>query len=374
MTANAPIRVLHVIKGLGRGGAERLLEHAQRQVDRERFRLHFAYFLEHKGALAETLRDLGGDVSLLRASGPGGMALAAGRLTRLVRERRIDLIHAHLPLSATVARLAGHRARVPVVYTEHNLHERHHPMSRWANRATWKMQRQVIAVSSAVAQSIDRHLGDRVPVRVVPNGVPVGELGADPAAAQSFRARLDIASDAPVVGQIAVFRPEKRLGLWLETAALVRQSLPECRFVLVGDGPERERLERRAHELGLDGAVHFTGLLDDVRPALWAFDVMLVSSKFEGLPLVVLEAMAASVPVVATAVGGIPEAIENGNSGILIEQPDAEALSRATIELLGTPALSDRLGRAALARVTERYSSEAMQRRLEALYLEVLAR
>ncbi len=374
MNATEPIRVLHVIKGLGRGGAERLLEHAQRQVDRERFRLDFVYFLEGKSALAESLRGLGGEVRLLRAEGPGAMALASTRLARLARERNIDLIHAHLPLSATVARVAARRVGIPLVYTEHNLHERHHPLSRWVNRATWGWQREVIAVSNAVAQSIERHLGDRVPIRVVPNGVPVEELESDASVGAEFRERHGIEPDAPLVGQIAVFRPEKRLDLWLETAAALHARNPNFRFVLIGDGPERSRLVRLAGELGLGEVLHFTGLLDDVRPALWALDTLLVSSRFEGLPLVVLEAMAASVPVVSTPVGGIPEAIDHDRSGLLVDDGNVDSLSRAVERVVLEPGLGERLATAARERVVELYSSRAMQRRLESIYREVLDR
>ncbi len=374
MTPEDRIHVLHVIKGLGRGGAERLLEQGERHVDRDRFRLSYVYFLERKGALAGVLRGLGGEVTLIRARGPLGMALSVGRLARLMRQRRIDLIHAHLPLSAAVARLAGRRAGLPVVYTEHNLQERHHPWSRRANRATWRLQRQVIAVSSAVEESLRRNVGDRVPIRVVRNGVPVEELVRDPEAARSFRERLGIDPLAPLVGQIAVFRPEKRLDLWLEAAAELRRRVPDCRFVLVGDGPERRALEARATALSLGGAVRFTGLLEDVRPALSALDVLLISSRFEGLPLVLLEAMAAAVPVVATAVGGIPEAVIDGRTGLLVEDADAGRLAAATAELLGAPERRRQMASAAVEAVTANFSSRAMQRGLEALYQEVLGR
>lgn len=371
MSAAGPIHVLHVIKGLGRGGAETLLAHAQRYADRDRVRLSYAYYLAHKNALVAPLEELGARVTRIEARGTLGIALSGRRLARLLRDQAVDLVHAHLPVTAVAARLAGRRARVPVVYTEHNLHQRHHPLSRWANRATWTLQRHVVAVSRAVADSTPGGGRGAVPVTVVPNGVPVEELGRDPQAGRRFRDRLGISPEAPLVGQIAVFRPEKRLDLWLDAAAELARRVPGCRFVLAGDGPERRALEARAGELEL--AVHFPGLIGDVRGALSAFDLMMISSRFEGLPLVLLEAMASSTPVVATAVGGIPEAIEHERSGILVEAR-ADRLAEAAAGLLGSPSRRRELARAAHEVVVERFSAESMQRRLERLYLEILER
>lgn len=373
MTGAAPIHVMHVIKGLGRGGAEMLLEHGQRYADPDRFRLSYVYFLMHKGALADRLRQLGGEVTPLPASGSLGSALAVARLARLARRRGVDLIHAHLPLSGAVARLAGRRAGLPVVYTEHSQHERHHWLSRIVNRATWGMQRRVIAVSRAVERSIDHGRGAPIPITVIPNGVPVEALTRDATAARQFRDRIGIGPGIPLVGQIAVFRPEKRLDLWLEAAAEVRRRAPDCHFLLVGDGPERPALEAHARALSLTGVVHFAGLLDDVRPALSATDVLMISSRFEGLPLALLEAMASSTAIVACAVGGIEEAVEHERSGLLVESADAGSLADAVAGLLETPERRRALTSAARDRVAERFSAEARQRRLEDLYLEVLA-
>lgn len=374
MTVSAPTHVMHVIKGLGRGGAEMLLAHASRYVDRRRYRLSFAYFLEHKDALVDSLKASGAPVTLLPAKSSLGVVTSAARLARVARDQSVDLIHAHLPISAVAARLAGRRTGLPVVYTEHNLHERHHVLSRWANRATWRLQRHVVAVSEAVEESILRGLGRAVPVSVVRNAVPVEDLARRPDAGLRFREQLGIDVDLPVVGQIAVFRPEKRLDRWLEAAVELRQRVPECHFVLVGDGPERPALEAHAAARSLGSALHFAGLREDVRAALSAFDVLMISSRFEGLPLVLLEAMAASTPVVATAVGGVPEVVIDGETGLLLEDADAAALAGAVAGLLTDPERRHRLARAAAAHVTDHFSAEAAQRQLEKLYDEVLGR
>lgn len=369
-----PAHVLHVIKGLGRGGAETLLSHAQRHVDREAFRLSFVYFLERKSTLVKELRSLGAEVTLIDTPGPAAASTAVSRLTRHLDEHQVDLIHAHLPLAAVAARMAGERARVPVIYTEHNLHERHRRATRWLNRLTWKRQRLVLAVSEAVKESIARHQSSSVPVRVVANGVPVERLRPDPAAGQAFRQRWQIPEEARLIGQIAVFRPEKRLDRWLEVAARLRATDPTYRFVLIGDGPEREALRRHTARLGLEAAVHFTGLQEDVRPALAALDIHLITSRFEGLPLVLLESMATATPAVATEVGGISEAVVDGETGLLLPaDASVETIASAVHELARDPERSARLGSAAAERVRARYSAAAWQRRLEKIYREVLA-
>jgi len=363
------LHVCHLIKGLGRGGAERLLPQLARAW-RGRLRLSVGYFLPWKNALVGELEEAGCTVRCFRARSAAGILAQAPAVARWLRREQVDLVHAHLPLAGVTARLAGKLARIPVVYTEHNLQERYHPLTRRANLATWRWQRAVVAVSAGVADSIARRARGGVPVHVVRNGIeipPEGDAGG-----RSPRERLGIAATAPVVGTVAVFRRQKRLDLWLEAARRIAEREPEARFLIVGDGPLRAEIEAQAGRLGLAQRILFAGLLDDVGPLLAAIDVYLMTSEFEGLPLALLEAMAAGLPVVVTAVGGIPEAVTDGETGVVRRFGDVEGLAGAVADLLADPERRAALGAAARRRVAESFGIDRMAAELEAIYRQAL--
>lgn len=367
-----PLRVLHLIKGLGRGGAERLLVDGLRHADRERFEYAYGYFLPAKDQLARELAELGARVERFDARGSAGVLLRVPEVRRFLGRWGADVLHCHLPISGVAGRLAAGAIGVPVVYTEHNLIERYHPATRWANLATWGRQDRVVAVSEEVAGSIRRHAGEAVPVEVVVNGVDCERFRPDPDLRRRVRERLELPPDAPVIGQVAVFRSQKRLDLWLEAAARVREARPDARFVLVGDGSERRAVERRAERLGLgplsEGALRLPGLQEEVPPFYAALDLYLVSSDYEGLPVALLEAMASGLPVVSTAVGGVPEVVRDGVDGLLVPPGDPGALAAAALRLLDDRGERERLAAAARGRVAASFSTERMIRRLEAIY------
>jgi L-malate glycosyltransferase len=368
-----PIRIFHLIKSLGRGGAEVLLPETLRFGDRERFTYGYGYFLPWKHALVPALHALDAEVTCFPARS-ATIPLAAGRVARHLETWRADLLHCHMPLAGAVGRLAGRLAGVPVVYTEHNRMERFHPLTRWLNRATWRLQDQAIAVSGDVATSIRRHTRADVPLEIVLNGVDVDRFRRSHGDPSAVREALGIPADAPVVGTVAVFRVQKRLDDWLRAARLLRGSHPDAHFVIVGDGPLREDVLGLIRELDLEGIVHLPGLQEDVRPYLAAIDVYMMSSIFEGLPIALLEAMAMECAVVSTSVGGIPEVVRPGENGYLVEPGRPEELARVVCDLLLTPDRSRRLGEAARRTVQSQFSMTRMAGQLEQIYLSVLER
>lgn len=367
------LRVAHLIKGLGRGGAESLLPLTV-AAGGPGFEYRVGYFLPWKDALVPDLEAAGAPVHGFGTRSNLSLLTSVPRVAGWLRRERVGLVHGHLPLAGVVARLAGRLAGVPVVYTEHNLQERYHPGTRLANRLTWRAQAQAIAVSGEVARSIGRSLGDRVPVTVVRNGIAVGGPRPSEGEVSDLRRDLGILAGAPVIGSVAVLRTQKRFDHWLRAARLVASERPDAHFVLVGDGPLRGQLEALARELGLAGQVTFAGLREDVAPYLALFDVYLMSSEFEGLPLALLEAMAAGVPPVATAVGGIPEVVRDRVEGRLVPFGDVEGLARGAAELLADRDLAASLAAAARRRVEKEFSVERMARELEGIYERVLAR
>ena len=366
--------VLWLIKGLGLGGAERMLVDALPAYDRERYRIEIGYLLPHKLLLAEPLERLGAPVHCLGMRSVLGAPAAVLALRRLVRERRIEIVHAHLPMAGVLARLAVRGTGVPAVYTEHNLQECYHPATRLANRLTFGMNARVIAVSEAVARSLrSSRLDRRAPVEVVGNGVPIGAVVAEGAGGVAVRTELGIPANVPVVGTVAVFRAQKRIEDWIRVARLVCARREDVVFLLAGDGPEMPLVRREAARAGLGGRLIVSGFRPDGRAVIGAMDVFLMTSGYEGLPIALLEAFALGRPVVATAVGGVPEALVDGREGFLCGAGETEALARAVLRLVGDTTLRRQMGERARA-AAERFSLELTVRAVEAIYADLTAR
>lgn len=360
------MRVFQLIKSLDRGGAEVLLSEVLKRTPRD-VKVAFGYFSPERNMMVGELERQGASVTCFSAATPAAMFRALPDVARHLRAWKPDVVHCHLPLAGVVGRLAASLSGIPVVYTEHNVLERYHPLTRAAALSTWHLQRRVIAVSGDVAASIRNVAGERIPVDLVRNAVVVEAFERDEEAAARTRAELGIPAGAPVIGSVAVFRPAKRLDLWLEVARAVLDRRPDAHFVLVGYGPLDEEVRRRRRELGLEERVHLPGSQSDVRRFLSAMDVYLMSSDFEGLPVALLEAMAMRLPVVVTSVGGIPEAVDE-TCGRLGPPGNCESLVAAVLELVDDPCLRAELGAAARDQVERRFGMERMVADIQAVY------
>jgi glycosyltransferase involved in cell wall biosynthesis len=365
-------RVLVLIKGLGRGGAEQLLVSAAPHLDRTRFRYEVAYLLSTKDALAGELRRHGIHVSCL-----GDGAAWPVRLRALVREQRIDLVHAHLPYAAIGARLAlAGRGRPRLVYTEHNVWQSYKPPTYWANLLTFARNDHVFTVSDEVRASI-RYPGGLRRLRLPPletlyHGLDRATLDASAAPpADGVREELGIPPRAPVVATVANFRHEKGHEYLLRAADLVRRSLPDVRFLLVGQGPLEGQVRREAERLELGDTVIFTGYRTDVLRLTAAVDVFALSSLHEGLSIALMEAMAMGKPPVVTRVGGLPELVEDRRHGLLVPPADPQALAAGILSVLRDPALRHRLGQAARRRAAD-FDIRTTLRRMEEVYAGLL--
>lgn len=374
--------MLILTKGLGRGGTERLVAGTVRHLDPERFTVEVAYLLPWKDGFVDEIEANGTPVHCLgaprrRRSGP----LWAARLRRLVRAHDIDLVHTHMPLSAAVARLALPRRRPVLVHTEHNLWDRYRLPTRLANRLTYGRNAAAIAVSDTVAAQIR----SRRPVEVITHGIdlvrrrpPVAQHLGQPGepgdmlpgganARLEARRRLGIEPEVPVIGTVGNFTAKKDHAVLLAAAARLVGEHPDLRLVLVGSGPLEADLRARAQALGLGHVALFAGSRGDVYSVLPAFDLFTLSSRFEGLPIALLEAMASGICPVATRVGGIPEVIGDGTCGLLVPPGDAAALAQALGKLLADPERRQAFARQATIRAADFDLSHAV-RRIEAIY------
>jgi glycosyltransferase involved in cell wall biosynthesis len=364
-------RILVLIKGLGRGGAEQLLVNAAPHLDSSRFRYEVAYLLPWKDALAPELERFGIRAHCLDgARGPSWLR----RLRGLVEERRIDLVHAHSPYAAAGARLALRGPAFPFVYTEHNMWDRYHRMTYWANAATFPRNDRVFAVSEEVRRSIryPRSLSflSMPPVETMYHGVDPAGLRRS-SATDGLREEFGIPNGAPIIGTVANFKVHKGHRHLVRAADLVRRERPDARFVLVGSGPLEGAIQRMTRDLSLQETVVFAGFRSDVPQLIRSFDLFVLPSEHEGLPIALLEAMALGRPVVATRVGGTPEVVEDGATGALVPARDPRALADAVLALLADPARAKRRGRGARGRA-KAFDIRKSVARTEQVYEELL--
>ena len=368
-------KVLWLIKGLGLGGAEKLLALSLPYVDLNRFDYEVAYLLPWKTALVKDFEAAGLRVTCLDQGKPYDLRVLP-RLVRLLREHRVDVLHMHLPYSAIIGRIASRFAPVrSVVYTEHNVWERYRWPTSTLNRLTYGWNDAVIAVSGSVERSISSRYraNGRPKLAVIPNGIDLDELLAVPREPAAVRAEFGIPQSHSLVVHVANFTPKKRHEDLLEAAQLVLEREPSVTFLLVGQGPLESAMKERARELGLADRVVFAGFRPDATRLVAGADVFVLSSLYEGLPVSLLEAMAVGTAVVTTEVGGIGEAITDGVEGLLVKPGRPDQLADGIVDLLRDPELRQRLAAHARKRVEREFDVRTMVQRVEAVYHDVLS-
>jgi len=353
-----PLRVMFVITSMPVGGAETLLVELIRRMDRSLVRPELCC-LKHLGPLGEVLENEIPAFSRLLCGKYDFRVL--WRLVRLMHARRIDAV-------LTVGtggdkmfwgRLAAWLAGVPVICSA--LHSTGLPDHvELPNRLLAPITDAFIAVAESHGRYLAEHEGcSAQKLRVIPNGVDVHKFHPrwpD----RRLREELHLPEGAPVAGIVAALRSEKHHELFLRSAALVRKEVSEARFLIVGDGPERDKLQALARDLSLTDAVHFLGTRSDVAHVLSLIDVLLLTSHMEANPVSILEAMASEIPVVATRVGSVSETVLDAQTGYLVPPGDARQIADRVVELFGNPERASRMGRAGREHVVARWSVERM--------------
>jgi glycosyltransferase involved in cell wall biosynthesis len=379
-TAADRVRVVTLVDALGlQGGAERLALLIATRLDTQRFESILCVSrsppqhhvdVPTQQLLEQLARD-GVRFMPLERRGKGDIWIW-GRLERFLRRERVQVLHAHKFGSNVWGTLVGRLARVPVVLAhEHTWSYEGQPLRRFLDRELIaRGATRFIAVSREDRRRmIDVEGIDPSRTLFVPNGVPPSPRPSG----RDVRAELGIRPDAPVIGTVGVHRPQKALDVLLHATTILVKEWPELRVLMVGDGPEQASLEALAEELGVSGIVKFLGRRSDVPDVLRAFNVAVCCSDFEGSPLAVMEYMEAGLPVVATAVGGIPDLIEPGVHGLLVPPQQPAALVDAISELLRDPEHAHAMGALGRERRRTEFDIDVLVHRLEELYIELLA-
>ena len=361
-------RVLQVVLSLNPGGTERLVLELVTRLHPE---IPMAVCcLDEHGDWAASLQRQGIDVSAIGRT--AGFQPALGRaIAHVAQQHRANVLHCHHYSPFVYGALARvWRPALRLVFTEHGRLSDATPSSkrRFANAILGRFPDAVFTVSADLREHIVAEGFAREAVQVIYNGIQLG--GApEPAQRQAVRTRLNVSDDTFVVGTVARLDPVKSLGTLIQATANLAKERPVA-LVIVGDGPERAALERAKDESGACEHVCFLGHRDDAREWLSGFDVYVNSSISEGVSLTILEAMAARLPIIATAVGGTPEVV-TPDCGHLVPARDARAITERLRDLAGDPGLRQRLGANARRRVEELFTIERMVRDYRDVYCEV---
>jgi L-malate glycosyltransferase len=362
------IKILHIIKSLGRGGAEMLLPETLKIHDKSRFEFHYIYFLPWKDQMVDSIREAGGKVTCYSASNNIKLLLKYHNIIDYCNENAIDVIHCHLPWAGFVGRLVYNKTKIPVIYTEHNMQERYHIITKKINQLTFNTQSLALGVSEDVTNSIRKNINPNINVKTLLNGVNTNSFRRNDGLGHEVKQKLGIPGDAIVLGNVAVFRFQKRLIEWLNVFKKVETVNSNVYGIIVGAGPLEVEIKTELKKLNLHNKVFFPGLETNVKPYLSAIDIFMMSSSFEGLPIALLEAMSMECAIVSTDAGGIKEVIRDKQDGLTCYVNEWTKLSDLCHHLINNSEELDFLKKAARIRVLDSFSLENMVDSLEKIY------
>ncbi|HYE91190.1 MAG TPA: glycosyltransferase [Terriglobales bacterium] len=376
LAARGPVRVLYANSADDVGGGEKWMLALAQGLDRARYASTFV--VAHEGRFADEIRRRGFEATAVdqrRLVSPGAL-LALARHFRRVRPH---LVHTAGARAGFYGRVAARIAGVPAIVSSVHTSIADYEVAAWRralyatlDRASARFATRLIATSEAIAADVVRR-------RVAPPGKVVTIPNRpDPRLLHPGRPRVEtrrelgVADDVALIGVIARFTEQKGVADFLDALARL-PPLPAWRAVLVGEGPLRAALERRARERGVADRCRFVGIRTDLGDLLAAFDLLVIPSRSEGLPYLLLEAMTVGTPLVATAVGGIPEAVTDGETGTLVPARAPERLADAMTAVLRDPAAARARADAARRHAADAFSLDAMLRAVDGVYRAALA-
>jgi glycosyltransferase involved in cell wall biosynthesis len=374
------VRVLHVIGGGEFGGAEQHILNLLTSLPKDEVEATVVCFYE--STFAAKLREAGIPVVVLDQYGRFDFRLLGG-LKRTIERFQPDIVHTHGVKANFFTRLAAGKSRALLITTVHSYlrYDYTNPLAyllvSLMERGTRARNDHFIAVSQAIRQILQKEGVAADKISLIYNGIHIARFRRTEQR-QSDRERLfaewQLPPEAFVFGTVARFVPVKGLPLMIEAFAKLcsRDPARPYRLVLIGDGPERSALEQTAERYGVAKLVRFTGFRQDIPACLHAFDAFVMSSIHEGLPYTILEAVASEIPVAATAVGGIKEFIQSGETGLLVPSGSERELAEAMYSLANDSALRAKLVNASLAQLEQTFTIEKMAAKTYSLYQSLL--
>ena len=360
-------RILQLLATGGSGGAQESYTGLLLRLDRSKYEVR-ALSLS-AGSAVQRLRALGIPVDVLEQTDD---ERAIRELAAWLRREEIDLVHSHMYRAEVLGTRAAVAAGVPVIVaTVHSSRVRSAEDVAALAALTPSMDRLIVP-SGSIRRKVVAEGRETARFAIIPNGVDLSRF-ATPTRCE-FRREFDVPSSAPLLGVVARLEPEKGHRFLIEAMPAILRRAPETRLAVIGEGSDAESLVALATSVGVADRVLFTGRRDDVAALTGDLTVAVLPSVREAQGISILEAMARRVPVVASAVGGIPEVITSGTDGLLVPPGDAVALADAIVSLLTDDELRSRIGAAGYRTVVERYSIDAQVKRTELVYDEELAR
>ena len=370
--ANRKTNIVYVIDDLGMGGAQRQLVELVKSLPRDRYALHVISLSTEKCAFEPVIRRLGVPLTVIAQSGVWSPR-AFSALCRTLRAERPDVVHTWLFTADLYGRLAAWLCRVPVILSAVRSVEPDKPAhyvlaDRLLRRITTAFTVNAKAIGAVLAA---RERVNPSRIQTVYNGVDLAVF--DPAKRDgAIRSQIAVGRDAPLIGIIGRLVPVKDHATFLRAAALVAREIPAARFLIVGGGPLRDELGRAVTRLHLEERVRFLDSQPEAADVFAALDLVVVTSRYEGCCNVILEGMAMGKPVIATAVGGNPELVVPGETGLLVPTEDPQNLSEAICHLLQDPPRMRAMGQAARRRVETQFTLAQMAAQTDRFYQAIL--
>lgn len=362
-------KVLHVIDSLHLGGAQEVVLNLATCGDGQRF-THEVATMHGRGVYWDRMAALG--IPLHSLSPHKLFPWYAVSLPALLLRGGYDILHCHLVASNIFAKPLGRLCRVPVVLNHDHTNDDYRANDRLRlllDTLSNRLASHVITVSDSCRLFlIDREGLPPEKITLIQNAIDLRRFSTACGIRAEARKMLGLPEDVPVVAGVGRLNPQKNFTLFIRIAAQVLQRHPGAVFLLAGEGPEEGMLRSLAREGGLGDRVRFCGYVPDTRHVYLAADVLLMPSLFEGLPMTLLEAMAMRVPVVASALDGIAEVVEDGRDGFLVTSGDADKFCARICALIEDPALAGTVGIAAAEKISRRFSSARMCAEVEQIY------